>query len=57
MDEKPSNHGKPWSLPHVAALKKLAANKANARIVAFELCRTEGAVRARTAELHAELAA
>ena len=41
----------------VAALQKLAARKAQARIIVFELCRTEGAVRRRAVKLHVELVA
>ncbi len=55
MNEKPSNRGKPWSLQDVAALKELATGKAQARIIAFELCRTEGAVRRKAADLEVEL--
>ncbi len=57
MDERPSNHGKPWSLQDVAALKELAARKAQAGIIALDLGWTEGAVRGKAAERHVELRA
>lgn len=55
MKEKPSNHGKPWSLQDVVALKKLATRKTPAKVMAFELCRTEEAVIRKAAELRVDL--
>jgi hypothetical protein len=57
MDEKPSDHGRPWSLQDGAALKELAARKVQAGIIAIDLGPTEGAVRGKVAELHMELVA
>jgi hypothetical protein len=54
MNEKPSNHGQPWSLQDVVALKKLVARKASPKVIAFELGRAEDVVKRKAAELHVE---
>ncbi len=44
MAKKPTNHGKPWTKPQVAKLKKLAKQNTPTRVIGLKLGRTEDSI-------------
>lgn len=50
MPKKPKNHGEPWTKKDIADLGRLVKGNTPTPLIAYELGRTEGAVRSVASE-------
>ena len=55
MSKTPKNHGKPWTPPENAQLRKLANENTPTRVLGLKLGRTEASVYGRASELGVSL--
>lgn len=55
MPKPPKNHGNPWTAADDRKLNQLASGNTPTRLIAYELGRTEGAVRSHASDIDVSL--